>query len=296
MSVFKGAGVAIITPFINENEVNYEELKRICIEQADRKTDAIIVCGTTGESATLSPEEHRKCIKTAVEAVEARIPVIAGCGANNTKKAVSNAIAAKEEGADALLCVTPYYNKATQKGLKEYFKEVAGATDLPLIMYNVPSRTGCNILPETAVELAKEVDNIVAIKDASGDISQTAAMAAINDGSLDIYSGNDDQIIPILSLGGIGVISVLSNVAPEDTHDMVMKFLDGDTKGAMELQLKAIDLIKSLFCEVNPIPVKTAMNLLGYNAGVLRSPMCDMEDKNLERLKTSMINYGLTLK
>ncbi|MGN0169615.1 MAG: 4-hydroxy-tetrahydrodipicolinate synthase [Lachnospiraceae bacterium] len=296
MSIFKGAGVAIVTPMRQDGSIYYEKLEELVREQIKNQIDAIIICGTTGESATLSEQEHRECVRTAVLAADKKVPVIAGCGCNNTAHAVELAKSSKECGADALLVVTPYYNKATQKGLKGYYTTIAAATDLPMIMYNVPSRTGCNLLPATAVELAREVDNIVALKDASGSLSQTVRTASLAQGCLDIYSGNDDQNIPILSVGGIGAISVLANVAPRQTHDMVMEYLEGDRKKALQLQLEAIPLIEALFCEVNPIPVKTALNLLGKEVGILRSPMCEMEPGNVERLRTALINYGLLTK
>jgi 4-hydroxy-tetrahydrodipicolinate synthase len=276
-----------------DGSVNYEKLEELVNEQVDGGTDAIIICGTTGESATLTEGEHTECIKTTVAAAKKRVPVIAGCGCNNTAHAEALAKNALAAGADALLTVTPYYNKATQKGLKEYFRRVAAAGELPMILYNVPSRTGCNILPQTAAELAREVENIVAIKDAAGNISQTMKTAQLCGGALDIYSGNDDQIIPILSAGGIGVISVLANVAPRQTHDMVMEYLNGNREKALKLQLEAIPLIEALFCEVNPIPVKTALNLMGREVGGFRSPMCEMEDKNIEVLKKALNEYGL---
>ncbi|SFQ32069.1 4-hydroxy-tetrahydrodipicolinate synthase [Lachnospiraceae bacterium XBB1006] len=293
MSIFKGSGVAIVTPMDQDGNVNYAKLSELVEEQITGGTDAIIICGTTGESATLTEEEHTECIQTTVSAAKKRVPVIAGCGCNNTAHAVRLAQNARKAGADALLTVTPYYNKATQKGLKEYFKIVAGAGELPMILYNVPSRTGCNILPQTAAELAREVENIVAIKDAAGNISQTMKTAQLCGSDLDIYSGNDDQIIPILSAGGIGVISVLANVAPKQTHDMVMEYLNGDRKKALAMQLEAIPLIEALFCEVNPIPVKTALNLMGKAVGGFRSPMCEMDDKNVDVLKKALKEYGL---
>lgn len=293
MAIFKGSGVAIVTPMKQDGSVHYEKLTELVKEQIENKTDAIIICGTTGESATLTTEEHTECIKTTVAAAGKKVPVIAGCGCNNTAHAEELAKNARMAGADALLTVTPYYNKATQKGLKEYFTRVANAGELPMILYNVPSRTGCNILPETAAELAGSVENIVAIKDAAGNISQTMKTAELTRGSLDIYSGNDDQIIPILSAGGIGVISVLANVAPAQTHQMVMEYLEGDRQKALTMQLDAISLIEALFCEVNPIPVKTALNLMGKNVGGFRSPMCEMEDKNVKRLEKALKDYGL---
>lgn len=293
MSLFKGSGVAIVTPMKADGSVHYEKLEELVNEQIAGQTDAIIICGTTGESATLSTEEHTECIKTTVVAAKKRVPVIAGCGCNNTAHAVELAKNAQAAGADGLLTVTPYYNKATQKGLKEYFKMVAAAADLPMILYNVPSRTGCNITPQTAVELAKTVDTIVGLKDAAGNISQTMKTAQLAQGCIDIYSGNDDQIIPILSAGGIGVISVLANVAPKQTHDMVMEYLNGNHEKALKLQLDAIPLVEALFCEVNPMPVKTALNLMGKNVGGFRSPMCEMEPENVKRLEQALKEYGL---
>lgn len=293
MAIFKGSGVAIVTPMNADMTVNYKRLEELVNYQIEHKTDAIIICGTTGESATLSEEEHRKCVETAVKAAAGRVPVIAGSGSNNAAHAVTLSKNAEDAGADALLVVTPYYNKATQKGLYEYYKLIADNTKLPIIMYNVPSRTGTNIKPETAMKIAREIKNVVGIKEACGNLSQIAELAALNDGSLDIISGNDDQTIPILSIGGIGVISVLANVAPENTHDMVMEYLNGNIEKARKLQLHAIELISALFVEVNPMPVKTAMNLMGMNVGPLRLPMCDMEEKNVEVLKKALKNYGL---
>lgn len=291
--IFTGAAVAIVTPFFENGAVNYDEFGKIIDDQINNGTDAIVVCGTTGEASTLSHEEHLDVIEYCVKRVAKRVPVIAGTGSNSTETAVYLSTEAEKRGADALLLVSPYYNKATQKGLYLHFKTTADAVKIPIILYNVPGRTGCNILPQTVVKLANDCENIVAIKEASGNISQIAKLASISDGKVDIYSGNDDQIIPIMSLGGIGVISVLSNVAPQQTHDICQAFFDGDTKKAAKLQLEAIDLIDSLFCEVNPIPVKHAMNLIGYQAGPLRLPLSPMEDANLERLKKSLENYGL---
>ncbi|MCR5628237.1 4-hydroxy-tetrahydrodipicolinate synthase [Eubacterium sp.] len=293
MAIFEGAGVAIITPMNDDFSINFEKLGEIINDQIEKGTDAIIICGTTGESSTMSHEEHIECIKYAVEVTKGRIPVIAGSGSNSTAEAIHISKAAEEAGADGLLCVTPYYNKCTQNGLYQYYKDISDAVNIPIIMYNVPSRTGCNILPETAVRIAKEVKNVVAIKEASGNISQVAKLASIADGCIDIYSGNDDQIIPLLSLGGKGVISVLSNVAPTQTHDMVKAYLDGDVKKACDMQLKAIDLCGALFCEVNPIPVKAAMNILGWQSGPVRRPLTEMEDANKERLTKAMKDYGI---
>lgn len=293
MAIFKGAGVAIVTPMYENGEVNYEKLAEILDFQIKNSTDAIIICGTTGESSTLTHEEHLECIEFTVKHVNKRVPVIAGTGSNCTQTAVYLSQEAERAGADALLVVTPYYNKATQNGLIAHYTTIANSVSLPIIMYNVPSRTGCNILPETAVKLAKEVKNIVGIKEATGNISQVAKLMALANGCIDLYSGNDDQVIPIMSLGGCGVISVLSNVAPEQTHDMVMKYLEGNVAESMKHQLDAIELIDALFCEVNPIPVKTAMNLMGMEVGPLRMPLTPMEDKNVEVLKIAMKTYGL---
>ena len=282
MPIFKGAGVAIVTPFTQDDKVNFEELGKMIDFQIAGGTDAIIICGTTGESSTLTHEEHDECIKFAVEHTAGRVPVIAGTGSNSTAEAIRLSTHAQNNGADALLLVTPYYNKATQKGLIQHYTAIANSVDLPIILYNVPSRTGVNILPQTAVTLAKNVKNIVAIKEASGNISQVAELAAIADGCIDIYSGNDDQVVPLLSLGGVGVISVLSNVMPKLTHDMVMSYLNGDVKLSRQLQLSVMNLNKALFCEVNPIPVKEALNMMGWNAGAVRSPLCEMEPQHKE--------------
>lgn len=293
MAIFKGAGVAMITPFHEDKSVNYEELGRMLEAQVQGHTDAIIVCGTTGEPVTMSMEERTEVIRFTVEKIAHRIPVIAGTGANCTQTAVELSMKAQELGVDGLLVVTPFYNKATQEGLIEHYKTIAQSVKLPIIMYNVPSRTGCNILPETAARLADEVENIVGIKEASGDISQIAKLAACVKGKLDIYSGNDDQVIPILSLGGIGVISVLSNVVPQDAHDMVIEYLNGNTQKALELQLKYLDLIHALFCEVNPIPVKWAANRMGYQAGGLRLPLTELSAAHQELLEREMKKAGV---
>ena len=293
MSIFEGAGVALITPFREDGSVDFEKMKELVEFQIANGTDAIIICGTTGESSTLSHEEHLECIKKCIEFVDHRIPVIAGTGSNCTETAIYLSTEAEKYGADALLVVTPYYNKATQKGLIAHYTAVANSVKLPIIMYNVPSRTGCNIQPETAVTLAKNVENIVAIKEASGNISQVAKLMSLANGCIDLYSGNDDQIVPILSLGGKGVISVTSNIIPNDTHMVVKKYLDGDVKGSLELQLKAIELCNALFCEVNPIPVKKAAELMGLCGGTLRMPLTEMEPQNVERLKKAMQEYGV---
>ncbi|MDY2627406.1 MAG: 4-hydroxy-tetrahydrodipicolinate synthase [Lachnospiraceae bacterium] len=293
MSIFTGAGVAVITPMNEDLSVNYEELARILDDQIARKTDAIIICGTTGESSTLTMEEHSEVIRFTCKHVNKRVPVVAGTGSNCTQTAIQLSRDAQNDGADALLLVTPYYNKATQKGLIAHYTQIAESVSLPIIMYNVPSRTGCNILPATAVELARNVPNIVGIKEASGNISQIMDLAMMADGCIDIYSGNDDQILPLLSLGGKGVISVLSNVAPTQTHDICAKFFAGDVEGARKLQFEALPLIHALFSEVNPIPVKEAMNLLGWNAGPCRMPLSPMDAANKEKLIAAMKNYGI---
>lgn len=293
MAIFKGAGVALVTPFKEDESIDFEALETLVEEQIAGHTDAIIVCGTTGEPATMTEEEKTECIRFVVEKVNHRIPVIAGTGCNCTRNAVELSKKAESLGVDGLLVVTPYYNKATQEGLYEHYKTIAASTKLPIIMYNVPSRTGCNIMPETAARLGKECENIVGIKEASGNISQIATLASLCKGVLDIYSGNDDEVIPILSLGGIGVISVLSNVAPQDTHDMVMEYLEGDREKAVQLQLSYIPLIHALFSEVNPIPVKEALNLLGKKAGLVRLPLTRMSEKNREVLERVLKEYQL---
>jgi len=293
MALFKGAGVAIVTPFTENYEVNYEKLGELIDFQIENGTDAIIICGTTGESATLTMEEHKEVIRYCIKRVAKRVPVIAGTGSNCTMTAIELSQDAEKDGADALLVVTPYYNKATQRGLIEHYSMISEAVGIPIVMYNVPSRTGCNILPATAVEIAKKNKNVVAIKDASGNLAQTAQMLYLADGCLDVYSGNDDEVVPLLSLGGIGVISVLSNIAPKAAHDMVMSYLNGDHETSRKLQLKMMPLISALFCEVSPIPVKAAMNLLGMEAGPLRRPLTEIEPQNLEKLKKAMTDFGL---
>ena len=293
MSIFTGAGVAIITPFNEDGSINFEEFGKIIEDQIAGHTDAIIVCGTTGESSTMDDDEHLATIKYCVEKVAGRIPVIAGTGSNCTRESINLSKKAEEIGVDGLLCVTPYYNKATQAGLYEYYKAISDAVNIPIIMYNVPSRTGTNILPETAVKIAKEVKNVVAIKEASGNISQVAKLAALADGCIDIYSGNDDQVVPLLALGGKGVISVLSNVAPRETHDMVMKFLEGDVKGSLDIQLKYMDVIHNLFSEVNPIPAKRAVAEMGYCKNIVRRPLTEMEEDHAQVLIQSMKEAGI---
>lgn len=293
MAIFKGAGVAIVTPMREDRTVDFEQFTRLLEFQISNGTDAIIVCGTTGESSTLTHEEHLEVIRYCVETVAGRIPVIAGTGSNCTETAIYLSTEAEKMGADGLLLVSPYYNKATQKGLHAHFKAVADAVKIPILLYNVPSRTGCNILPETIVSLCRDVENIVGVKEASGDIGQIGQLAALADGCVDIYSGNDNEIVPIMSLGGLGVISVLSNIAPAQTHEICQSYLDGDAKESCRLQLKAMELCKALFCEVNPIPVKKALQLMGMGSGVLRRPLTEMEPANTERLEKAMKTYGL---
>lgn len=293
MAIFTGAGVAIVTPFHANGEVNYEKFAELIEDQIAGGTDAIIVCGTTGESSTLTHEEHLDVIKYCVEKVAGRIPVVAGTGSNCTETAVYLSTEAEKFGVDGLLLVTPYYNKATQNGLYAHFKKVADSVKVPCILYNVPSRTGCNIAPETAVRLCTDVENIVGIKEASGNISQVVKLMSLADGKVDLYSGNDDQIVPLLALGGKGVISVLSNVAPRQTHDICAKFFAGDVAGSCAEQLRAIPLYDALFCEVNPIPVKMALNLMGKEVGSLRPPLTDMEAEHAAKLEKVMKEYGI---
>lgn len=293
MAVFEGAGVAIITPMKANGEVNYDKFAEILDYQINNGTDSIIVCGTTGEAATLSHEEHLECIRFAVEHVKKRVPVIAGTGSNCTETAVYLSKNARDYGADACLVVTPYYNKATQKGLIAHYTEIAKSIDIPVILYNVPSRTGCTLLPATVAQLVRNVENIVGVKDATGNIGQVAQLMHECNGEIDLYSGNDDQIVPILSLGGKGVISVLSNIAPRQTHDIVAKYLAGDTKGSLELQLKLLPVINALFSEVNPIPVKAAMNMMGFEVGSLRMPLTEMEEAHAAVLRAEMEKVGI---
>lgn len=293
--LFKGAGVALITPFNEDLSVNYDKLGELIEEQIAGGTDAIISMGTTGEAATLSHEEHLEVIKYTCEKVAGRIPVIAGTGSNSTDTAIYLSVEAKKYGVDGLLLATPYYNKATQKGLIKHFREVAKAVgDLPILLYNIPGRTGINMNPETTAYLVKNVDNIVGIKEASSNFSAIAKLLSLmGDTPIDLYSGNDDQIVPMMALGGVGVISVLSNVAPRQTHDMCMAALEGDFKKAARLQVEAVELIDNLFIEVNPIPVKMAMNLQGKNVGTLRMPLTDLEEEHTKTLEKSMKSYGI---
>ncbi len=293
MAIFKGSGVAIVTPMREDGAVDFEQFEKLIEFQVAGGTDAIIVCGTTGESSTLTHEEHLEVIERCAKAVAGRVPVIAGTGSNCTETAIYLSTEAEKAGVDGLLLVSPYYNKATQNGLYAHFKAVADSVKIPCLLYNVPSRTGCNILPETILRLCRDVENIVGVKEASGNISQIAHLAAIGEGCVDIYSGNDDQIVPILSLGGLGVISVLANVAPSQTHEICQTYLDGDVKESCRLQLKAMDLCSALFCEVNPIPVKKALQLMGKIGGKLRRPLTEMEPANAARLEKAMKDYGI---
>ena len=293
MSIFTGAGVALVTPFKEDLSVDYDQLEKFIDFQIDNGTDSIVICGTSGEASTMSHDEQIEVVSACVSHVNGRVPVIAGAGANCTDEALNLAKRSEKAGADGLLVVTPYYNKATQKGLEEYYTTVGNSVDIPIIMYNVPGRTGTNIQPATAVKIAKSVDNIVAIKEASGNISQVAKIMNLTDGKIDLYSGNDDQIVPLLSMGGKGVISVLSNVAPKQTHDICQKFFDGDVKGSLQMQLDAIPLISALFSEVNPIPVKAALNLMGKNVGEPRLPLTVMEPQHQEVLKKAMQDFGI---
>ena len=295
MSIFTGAGVAIVTPFNSDETINYNKLDELLDYHCTHGTDAIIICGTTGESATMTEEEHMQCVKFAIDRVKGRIPVIAGTGSNCTRTASDMSKEAADYGADGLLLVTPYYNKATQAGLIGHYTAVAKEAKAPIIMYSVASRTGCNIEPATVAELVKNVDNIVAVKEASGNISQVAKIMALTDGNIDLYSGNDDQIVPMLSLGAKGVISVLSNVAPQETHDICEKFFNGDVKGSAALQLKALPLIEQLFCEVNPIPVKKAMQLMGVECGPLRMPLTEISKEHEQALAKAMKDFGIQL-
>lgn len=293
MSIFTGSGVAIVTPFHEDESIDYDKLDRLIDYHCNHGTDSIIICGTTGESAAMTEEEHLECIKFAIDRTKGRIPVIAGTGSNCTRTAAAMSKEASEYGADGLLVVTPYYNKATQAGLVAHYSAIAKEAKAPIVMYNVASRTGCNLEPATVAEIVKEVDNVTAIKEASGNISQVAKIMNLTDGKVDLYSGNDDQIVPILSLGGKGVISVLANVAPQETHDICARFFEGDVKGSLELQLKAIPLIEQLFCEVNPIPVKAAMKLMGVDCGPLRMPLTQLTPQHEESLAKAMKEFGI---
>lgn len=293
MAIFEGVCTALVTPMKANGEVNFEKLDELIERQIAGGVDALCICGTTGEASTLSHEEHIEVIAHGVKTVNKRVPVIAGAGSNSTETAIYLSVEAEKAGADAVLHVSPYYNKASQKGLIKHFTAVANAIKIPVILYNVPSRTGCNIKPETQAELINNVPNIVGVKEASGDISAIAQVRKLIGDNGTIYSGNDDQAVPIMSLGGKGLISVLSNVAPEFTHEMVCSYLEGDIQKSRDMQIQSLDLIDALFCEVNPIPVKTALNLMGLNAGPLRLPLCEMEEANEARLKKALIDFGI---
>ena len=294
MSLFKGSGVAIVTPF-KEEGVDFHKLGELLDWHISEGTDAIIICGTTGEASTMSDDEKKAAFKFAVEKVAGKIPVIAGTGSNNTSYSVNLSKYAEDVGCDGLLCVTPYYNKTTQKGLVEHYTAIADAINIPIIIYNVPGRTGLNITPDT-LKILSEHKNIIGVKEASGNISQVVEIGTFCNDDFNMYSGNDDQVVPLLSVGGIGVISVVANIAPKEMHDMVINYLNGNVEKSMELQLKIKPLNDALFCEVNPIPIKTAMNLLGFDVGNLRLPLTSMSDKNLQYLKNTLTNYGYELR
>ena len=293
MAIFKGSGVAIVTPMKENLDVNFEKLEELINFQIDNGTDAIIIAGTTGESSTLTMEEHRDVIRAAVEFTKHRVPVVAGTGSNCTRTAIHLTKEAEEDGADAAPIVTPYYNKATQKGLISHYSQIASETKLPIILYNVPGRTGCNLMPETVAALVKENENIVGLKEATGNMAQASKTMYLCDGKLEMYSGEDGLVVPLLSIGGQGVISVIANIAPRQTHDMVMSYLEGDLEKARQLQLRSLPVVDALFSEVNPIPVKKALNLMGKNVGSLRAPLCEMSDENAKKLEQAMKEYGL---
>ncbi len=293
MAIFEGAGVALVTPFHANGEVNYEKLEELLEEQIAGGTDAIISCGTTGESSTMSHQEHLDVVRFTCKKVNGRIPVIAGTGSNSTREAIYMSTEAEKAGADGLLLVTPYYNKATQNGLIVHYTTIAQSVSIPILLYHIPGRTGVTMKPETIVKLCKDVPNIIGVKEASANFSAIAEMMHMADGCIDLYSGNDDQIVPLLSLGGKGVISVLSNVAPAQTHEICASFFQGDVKKSCQMQLDAIPLINALFCEVNPIPVKAALNLMGKEVGPMRLPLTEMEPQNQERLAKAMKEYGI---
>lgn len=293
MAIFKGAGVALITPFNEDESVNYEKLTELIEEQIAGGTDAIIACGTTGEASTMSEKEHMDVVRFIIDKVAHRIPVIAGTGSNCTQTAVELSKQAEDAGADGVLLVTPYYNKATQEGLIRHFTTIAESISIPCILYNIPSRTGVTIQPETMAYLYKNVKNIVGVKDATGNIEMSTKLMTLVDEDFCLYSGDDDEVVPLLALGGSGVISVLSNIAPKETHDICEKWFKGDIKGALDLQLKAFPLIKALFSEVNPIPVKAALNLQGKQVGSMRLPLTEATDKTKALLKDEMTKFGV---
>ena len=293
MAIFKGSGVAIVTPMKENLDVDFDKLEELINFQIDNGTDAIIIAGTTGESSTLTMEEHRRVIQAAVEFTKHRVPVVAGTGSNCTRTAIHLTKEAEEDGADAALIVTPYYNKATQKGLIAHYGQIASETKLPIILYNVPGRTGCNLMPETVATLVKENENIVGLKEATGNMAQASKTMYLCDGKLEMYSGEDGLVVPLLSIGGLGVISVIANIAPRQTHDMVMSYLEGDLEKARQMQLKSLPLVDALFSEVNPIPVKKALYLMGMQVGSLRSPLCEMGEENAKKLEQAMKDFGL---
>ena len=293
MAIFKGAGVAIVTPMKDNQDVNYDKLEELINQQIDAGTDAIVIAGTTGESSTLTMEEHRDVIKAAVEFIKHRVPVVAGTGSNCTRTAIQLSQEAEEDGVDGLLIVTPYYNKATQAGLISHYSQIADSTKCPIIMYNVPGRTGCNLLPETVATLFAAKENIVGLKEATGNMAQASKTMALTDGKIDMYSGEDGLVVPLLSIGAVGVISVWSNVAPAKVHQMCDSFFKGDIETARKIQLEGLPLVDALFSEVNPIPVKKALNLMGMEVGPLRSPLCEMGETNAAKLAEVMKNYGL---
>ncbi len=293
MAIFKGAGVAIVTPMKDNQDVNYDKLEELINQQIDAGTDAIVIAGTTGESSTLTMEEHRNVIKAAVEFTKHRVPVVAGTGSNCTRTAIQLSQEAEEDGVDGLLIVTPYYNKATQAGLISHYSQIADSTKCPIIMYNVPGRTGCNLLPETVATLFAAKENIVGLKEATGNMAQASKTMALTDGKIDMYSGEDGLVVPLLSIGAVGVISVWSNVAPAKVHQMCDSFFKGDIETARKIQLEGLPLVDALFSEVNPIPVKKALNLMGMEVGPLRSPLCEMGETNAAKLAEVMKNYGL---
>ena len=293
MAIFKGAGVAIVTPMKENQDVNYEKLEELINQQIDAGTDAIVIAGTTGESSTLTMEEHHDVIKAAVEFTKHRVPVVAGTGSNCTRTAIQLSQEAEETGVDGLLIVTPYYNKATQAGLISHYSQIADSTKCPIIMYNVPGRTGCNLLPETVATLFSAKENIVGLKEATGNMAQASKTMALTDGKIDMYSGEDGLVVPLLSIGAVGVISVWSNVAPAKVHQMCDSFFKGDIETARKIQLEGLPLVDALFSEVNPIPVKKALNLMGMEVGPLRSPLCEMGETNAAKLAEVMKNYGL---
>ena len=293
--IFKGSAVALVTPFDENGNVNFDKIKELVDFQIENGTDAIVACGTTGEASTMNDEEHLAAIKAIIDAADKRVPVIAGTGGNDTAHSIYLSQEAEKLGADALLIITPYYNKANKSGLRKHFVSIANSVKLPIILYNVPSRTKVNIPPALVADLARNVDNIVALKEACGDLAQVAEVCRLVPDDFAVYSGNDDSILPLLSLGGSGVISVLGNVCPRETHDLVAKFFEGDIEGSRKLQLGMKPLIDALFIEVNPVPVKTAVNLLGFNVGDLRLPLAEMEEEDLEVLKRELVNWGLKI-